>query len=166
MQLINCRSVAMKDSNSQMLVILLALSLIIGCFIPGFLDNSNLVLAVTISALAFIFVDLANFLKLHKLNSIFFLFIGIFSITVLPHIEAMTRFFAPLNNFFTVYGLAIVIGILGLKQYFEENTFLSETKRNLKQRDNEFNELIKFLEDKDREIEILKKELSKKEEKK
>lgn len=63
----------------------------------------------------------------------------------------------PLNNFFTVYGLAIVIGILGAKQYLEENAFLKKNKKNLEDRENEYNELIDILEDYKKEINDLKK---------
>ncbi|KUF25365.1 hypothetical protein MHZ96_10275 [Bacillus safensis] len=146
----------MKDSNSQIFVILLAISLIIGCFIPGFLENSNLVLAVTVSALAFILVDLSNFLKLNRVHSILPLFVAVFSISVLPHTDYLNKLLQPLNNFFTVYGLAIVIGILGAKQYLEEHAFLKKNKKNLEDRENEYNELIDILEDYKKEIKDLK----------
>lgn len=151
----------LKDSNSQILVILLSVSLIIGCFIPGFLENNNIITAVTLSALSFVFIDVANFLKLHKIYSIIFLFLAIFSITIIPNVESLYSFLSQFNNFFTVYGLALVIGILGVKQYTEEKIFLSKTKKNLKQRDIEFEELIQLLEEKNEEIEYLKKELLK-----
>lgn len=147
----------LKDSNSQIFVILLAISLIIGCFIPGFLDNSNLVLAVTVSALAFIFVDLSIFLKLRRIHSILPLFVAVFSISVLPHIDYLNKLLLPLNNFFTVYGLAIVIGILGAKQYIEESNFLTKNKKNLQDRQNEFDELITIIKNNEKEIQDLKK---------
>ena len=154
----------MKESNSQILVICLAISLIIGCFIPGFTENSKLVVAVTLSALAFIFVDLSIFLKVNKIYSYLFLFIAIFSISVLPHIDYFYSLLSPLNNFFTIFGLAMVIGLLGGRQYLEEREFLKKTKKNLTERDKEFNELIALLEEQQKEIEILKekvKDLSK-----
>lgn len=150
----------MKESNSQLLVIFLSISLIIGCLIPGFVDNTQLVVSITVAALAFVLFDLCIFLKLNKLYGYFFLFLAIFSISVLPYIQSVQNIILKLNNFFTIIALAIVIGILGARQYLEERNFLRKTHLDLKERTKERTELIEIIREKNNEIDMLKNRMN------
>ncbi len=99
------------------IVMFLGVSIAIGGFFPDFRNNQLLVVSVTFSAVIFAIFDLVVSIneKSYKLQQVL-LFIGVLSIVVFPYLNILGPFMIENNNFFTLFGLAIVIFLIGFRQ--------------------------------------------------
>lgn len=143
------------------LVMFLGTAIALGGFFPDFRNNTPLVVSVTFSAVCFACFDLISFYdKWFNLQK-FLLFAGIFSVIVVPYLSFLTPFLEEQNNFFTLYGLAVVIFLMGLKQKKQEINEFSELKNKFNQQTQiiseqnkiikEQNQIINFLNTKEKE---------------
>jgi len=118
------------NKYSNELIIFMGLSIAVGGISRDFINDSGLIVGVSISAVSFSFFDLlSNFDKrgewpLKLQNSL--LFLGVFSIIVVPYIPFLVEKISGYTNYFTIYSLSLVIILMGYKQKkFEKNSFES-----------------------------------------
>ncbi|KPB06027.1 hypothetical protein [Bacillus sp. CHD6a] len=148
----------MKEQTSQMFVIFIAISFIIGIFNNDFIKNEALLLSMTFAALAFTLLDLCKLLNLNKNINYILLFFAVFSIVALPYLEGIHKLVASQSDRITILGLAIVILIIGIRQRLDEkrdifqiNNYIDETKSIINSQSqiiNEQNEIIEKLNNK------------------
>ncbi|WP_078410303.1 hypothetical protein [Priestia abyssalis] len=103
------------------IVMFLGISIAIGGLFPDFRNNQQLVVSITFSAVIFAIFDLV--VSLHKESyklQQFLLFIGIFSVVVVPYLGSLAPFLIEQNNYFTLFGLAVVIFLIGFRQNEQE----------------------------------------------
>lgn len=123
----------MKERTSQYFVIFVAISLIIGAFSNDVVENEALVLSITVAALAFTLLDFFKILNLHGIIKYILLFIAVFSITVLPYLEGIHKLISGQADRITIIGLALVILIIGLKQFKDEKNDILQIKAYLEE---------------------------------
>lgn len=125
----------MKERTSQYFVIFVAISLIIGAFFNDVINNEALVLSITVAALAFTLLDFCKLLDLNGIIKFILLFIAVFSITLLPYLESIHKLIASQGDRITIIGLALVILILGVKQFRDEEEDISQIKDYIEEAD-------------------------------
>ena len=123
----------MKERTSQYFMIFVAISLIIGAFFNDVVKNEALVLSITVAALAFTLLDFFKLLDIQGIIKYALLFVAVFSITLLPYLESVHELISNQADRITIIGLALVILILGIKQFREEEKDISQIKEYLEE---------------------------------
>lgn len=131
----------MREQISQMFVIFIAVSFIIGSFFGDFVSNDRLLFSMTLAALSFSFLDLFKTLKLNIFFNYFFLFCSVFSIVVIPYLDFIYKVIGSQNNRLTIIGLSVVILIIGIRQLLEEKADLNQVNNYIDKLDSINNEL-------------------------
>ncbi|OKA27489.1 hypothetical protein [Bacillus cereus] len=116
----------MKEQISQMFVIFLAASFMIGSFFSDFVTNERLLFSMTLAALSFTLLDLSKVLKFPTINNYIFLLLAVFSIVVVPYLDFLYKQIGGQSNRLTIIGLSIVILIIGIRQLLEEREDLKQ----------------------------------------
>lgn len=145
----------MNKNYANEIVMFLGVAIAIGGLFPDYSSNSALVVSVTLAAVCFSFFDLINFYnKWHSIQK-FILFFGIFSIIVIPYLSFITPFLIKQNNFFTLFGLAIVIFLMGLKQKKHEEEDVEKLNEGIAKLEGIINEQNKIITEQNSLIKIL-----------
>jgi uncharacterized membrane protein YfcA len=111
-------------------VMFLGLSIALGGLFQSFTNNPQLVVAISLSAVFFSLFDLAinMFEKSYNVQKCL-LFLGIFSIVVIPYLSFLSPFLKEHSNYFSLYGLAVVIFLIGFRQNRQERNDNSKLKQ-------------------------------------
>jgi Kef-type K+ transport system membrane component KefB len=139
----------MQHLYSHFIVIFIGLSFIGGSLFGDFANNQGILTGAALSATFFAGYDLLNETEKKNSNILsylkqMFLFLGIFSIIVLPHVTLLIKFFSSDVNELTLITLGIVIMLMGLRHFkLETNVW-----KKLDQNTNEVNSIIKRIENK------------------
>jgi hypothetical protein len=128
------------------LVMFIGISIAFGGLFSDFKNNPQLISSITFSAVCFSLFDLVVSMseKSYKTQKTL-LFLGIFSVIVVPYLTKLSPVLIAYNNYFTLFGLAIVIFLIGFRQNKQELKDLKKLKQNFdKQSDiiREQNEII------------------------
>jgi len=150
----------LKEQISQMFVIFIAGSFILGSFFTDFVSNDRLLFSLTLAALSFTFLDLSKVLKFNILFSYFFLLSAVFSIIVLPYLDFVYALMGSQNNRLTIIGLSIVILIIGIRQLIEERVDLKQVNNYIDKLDTINDELQKKMEEQTQIIKELNERLN------
>lgn len=138
------------------IVMFLGMAIAIGGLFPEFADNTQLVVAVSLSAVFFTIFDLVvNYSeKSYKLQKVL-LFLGIFSIIVIPYLTFLSPVLLEYNNYFSLYGLAVVIFLIGFKQQKEELQDIVNLKSLIENQSNIIAEQNQIIKEQKKIIEVL-----------
>lgn len=148
------------------LIIFMGFSIAIGGLSKDFTNNTGLIVGVSISAAAFSFFDLlANAdesrgwsLKFQKL----FLFLGVFSIIVVPYLPLLIGKLDNYTNHFTICSLSIVIILMGFRQKRFEKSNFEELQRMFNNQKELVGEQKEILNEKQKMIEVLQEQIKSK----
>jgi Kef-type K+ transport system membrane component KefB len=133
----------MQHLHSHFIVIFVGLSFIGGSLFGDFANNKGILTGAALSAAFFAVYDLIN--ETGKSNSNvnsylkqIFLFLGVFSIIVLPHVTYLIAIFSTDVNEITLITLGIVIMMMGYRHFKLENNVWKKFQENT----NELDKLI------------------------
>lgn len=150
----------MDKNYANEIVMFLGVAIAIGGLFPDYSNNSALVVSVTLAAVCFSFFDLINFYnKWYRMQKIV-LFLGIFSIIVVPYLSFITTFLDKQNNFLTLLGLAIVMFLMGLKQKKQEEEDVEKLSKGIAKLEGIINEQNKIITEQNGLIKILTSNIS------
>jgi len=150
----------MDKNYANEIVMFLGVAIAIGGFFPDYSSNSALVVSVTLAAVCFSFFDLINFYNKWYSIQKFVLFLGIFSIIVVPYLSFITPFLVKQNNFLTLFGLAIVMFLMGLKQKKQEEEDVVKLNKGIAKLEGIINEQNKIITEQNGLIKILTSKIS------
>lgn len=142
---------------SNEIVIFLGASIFVGGLFPDFRNNQTLILAVTFSAVIFSLFDLVGNLKkdAYRVQQML-LFVGIFSIVVVPYLQPVAPWLIEQNNLLTLMGLAIVLFLIGFKQRNRDIEELKNLKEYIDRTEKIIEEQNKVLEEQNKIIKAIK----------
>ncbi|PQD94384.1 hypothetical protein CYL18_14305 [Pradoshia eiseniae] len=147
----------MSRKLSNEIVMYLGISIILGGIFPDFRNNQQLIVSITFSAVCFsifdLIVSLGEKTSIYQVRKIA-LFIGIFSVVVLPYLDFLSDFLIEQNNFFTLIGLAIVIFLIGYRQNIKDNEDINNLHSNFNKQKNIIEEQNKLIEEQNKILQI------------
>lgn len=152
----------MKEQISQMFVIFIAISFMIGSFFSDFVSNERLLFSMTLSALSFTLLDLSKVLKFPTITNYIFLLLAVFSIVAVPYLDFLYELIGSQSNRLTIIGLSIVILIIGIRQLLEERKDLKQVNNYIDKLDSINQDLQKKMDEQTKIIRELNQKLNNK----